>query len=839
MKKQHLFSAFALATVLAGCTSDELINKSQLENIANSDGRISFSQKVGNLTRASQRAEAVGHYEFGVWGYKTSAANQMDADGDVMTNYLVAYGDNETGDTKNYKALAANATTYGADAQEGTTTVAPDGISTWYYEGLGSPVGSHKQQSSPAAEIVPVAAQQSLKYWDKSTAYTNFFAYMPYYGTQNADQKVDITAATTGVDMKFTKAGIFYTDPADTDGAAQVAANKAWAGTYNASSNRAKYNDEIINANEANYAAVSIPQNDYEKDVHLNFLHVNAKIKVAIWEAVPGYKVELIDLVNDKVVAANSAITAEYKDCAFTPATKEQAIEHQNHREKDDNGTSGPSIVTDALPLPSYPTAANITAAAVQSDGSNKTKRSAMSYEDAATTSTANANLRFTIASDDAQTYAFRGADHKRISEVGQKSATVLNTTFYALPNVNDAAAYITPDDAPYASKQLTEVTGYTFHVSYRLLPEDGSAPTEVYDARVWVAPEFCKWQDGKQYTYIFKITTSSNGVTDPKAIAGDIFKGSGETNPYIDPTDPRIPDDPALVPIVFDGITVEDYEATATGHGSGETQDTWQISNVESWPAIGLAAAPYETRYCNYLTNAEVYQGAIELSNEYYTTIATAPTFTFQGATTSNPYSFIMTNAEGTAAYFKAVTSGLKNIAESDFTATNFADVNKLSAAASVKDAAMTQWHANMSAGKDMATYIMYVWSKDDASKVWKYVAEPQVAMITVTPVCEKEVITATTDHKGYQTVTTYTKGIATPEVKYYKANAAGTDWDEISKTAYDAVSHTAESDDVTTPAYTFSYTYAVANDGYAVVAGAEQAAAANQQAYGVVVKK
>ena len=59
---------------------------------------------------------------------------------------------------------------------------------------------------------------------------------------------------------------------------------------------------------------------------------------------------------------------------------------------------------------------------------------------------------------------------------------------------------------------------------------------------------------------YLFcAITTSSSGVTDPNHQIYD--DGNNGTN-YVDPTDPRVPTTDALLPIVFDGVTVTDYAA-------------------------------------------------------------------------------------------------------------------------------------------------------------------------------------------------------------------------------------------------------------------------------------
>ena len=56
-------------------------------------------------------------------------------------------------------------------------------------------------------------------------------------------------------------------------------------------------------------------------------------------------------------------------------------------------------------------------------------------------------------------------------------------------------------------------------------------------------------WQPNTKYTYTFKITKDTKGTT------------SGAT-PDVD--DPTVPDTPALYPIIFDNITIVDYENTS-----------------------------------------------------------------------------------------------------------------------------------------------------------------------------------------------------------------------------------------------------------------------------------
>lgn len=99
-------------------------------------------------------------------------------------------------------------------------------------------------------------------------------------------------------------------------------------------------------------------------------------------------------------------------------------------------------------------------------------------------------------------------------------------TTYYGIPKDNNA--------------------GLTFHVTFKLHSTTGETIT-VHNATVFVGGNDCKWEANKQYTYIFKITKKATGTT---GTPGDI-----------DPGDPNV-NDQALYPIVFDGCTVEDWEA-------------------------------------------------------------------------------------------------------------------------------------------------------------------------------------------------------------------------------------------------------------------------------------
>lgn len=97
-----------------------------------------------------------------------------------------------------------------------------------------------------------------------------------------------------------------------------------------------------------------------------------------------------------------------------------------------------------------------------------------------------------------------------------------------------------------YAIPKEASTGGFTFHVSYELTSTTQERIT-VHNATVYVPADKCAWEANKHYTYIFKITKNSNGTTD---------------NPgTIDPLDPEVSGDAALLPIIFDNCTVEEWD--------------------------------------------------------------------------------------------------------------------------------------------------------------------------------------------------------------------------------------------------------------------------------------
>lgn len=145
-----------------------------------------------------------------------------------------------------------------------------------------------------------------------------------------------------------------------------------------------------------------------------------------------------------------------------------------------------------------------------------------------------NAPVASSILSDGNKTQAPLVFAAPMDAEVGttRMTASPSATTYYAVPKTNN--------------------TGFTFHVTYELKSTTGEKIV-VKNATVFVAKDYANWAPNKHYTYIFKITRNSNGTTEP--------------DPNIDPTDPVVPTNQALTPIVFDNCTIEDWTEEESEH--------------------------------------------------------------------------------------------------------------------------------------------------------------------------------------------------------------------------------------------------------------------------------
>lgn len=568
MNKELLYAswvAIIVTMMVTGCVDNGLEQEVESQP---SDERIAFRQKIGNMTRGSSQAQEAGHYEFGVFAMKADALTPyIPSTNGVMHNYLVAYTDGTTSGINNWYQGIATSSTWG-NAPSGTLTDGATGVSSWFYEDI-TPT-NHATYTTPEVN-------QILKYWDRGVDNHYFFAYMPYTKeadaatTYNADQITFSYDNTDRAKFVYSNLSSFYTSPV-TGKQVATAAAKTETGPGDKSYTD---NNEILNDNEALYAYKNVAKAKYGEDVPLEFKHVNAKINIAFYETIEDYKVKLVDVVPSTAVAINSNLTAA-PGVQFSPSTDIQAQQPMTKKQTTD--------------LPTYYEAANVTATHVE----NPTATLLL------TGTAVKKNLVFEATNETGLPSI--GGETAYIGENNSANKTYSSTTLYVLPN-HDGTNYITDDDAKEypthgtmttgggTTVKVADKTGYTLHVSYEILPEDGTSKTTVYDARVHVDAEYCKWQAGKAYTYVFRITSLSNGTTDPLAVDPATSLATTQ-EPWVDPEDPRVPDEPALIPIIFDGVVVTDYESATIDKIIDA--DEYAVTEISSWATKTISATDY-----------------------------------------------------------------------------------------------------------------------------------------------------------------------------------------------------------------------------------------------------
>ena len=438
--KKHLFFAIALAGLtLAGCSSDDFIAETPPVN-PTEDAPILFNSSKGILTRANEITGAAAAEllgnKFVVSGYKGSSTASVGSI--VFDNYLVEYAPN-------------------------TAYTTESNTRNWEYVGKGL---------IPHAETNGIT-RQTIKYWDYSKNQYDFIAW------------------STG-----TKEAIFEGNP----GTGQVLvsainpenlATAAYTMTGTADDLSECYVADIVTWEKANYGAVAVP---------IVFRSLGTKVRIGIYETVPGYSVRNVRFYTKAGVLSD--VNTEITDNAtiFTVS---------------DNQIFTEGTYTIFFPKVDDP-----------NDADNN-----------------NAHIKFEAK---AQT------DQSTIVEWGALNYTTAEDAEHTTGNVflgrssNTASFAGNPDNNYYVTYLPNETgTNLNLRVDFTLESTDGSGEIiEVKSASAQVPLIYTQWKPGYAYTYLFKITDNTNGRT-------------GLYDPTL-PDDDDYNSDPAgLYPITFDAIVV------------------------------------------------------------------------------------------------------------------------------------------------------------------------------------------------------------------------------------------------------------------------------------------
>lgn len=437
MKKKLFFAAVALVA-LASCTSDEFIGDvtTPQDNSPSASDAIVFSSASQGSTRANKYGADAADLlgnQFIVLGVKGDGTGVDQTT--VFSNYVVSWTQNTAGKTQS-------------------------NTSDWEYVGV-----------TPISNITGVSSQ-SIKYWDYSATSYDFAAYSA--GKGNA------IVTTTPSTNQIQASSISY---AKSDPAANA--------YYTLSGTRSDLAECYITD------MVTVGHADFGQEVVLNFRSLATKVRMALYETVPGYSVANVKFYSED---QNRPIT--------TTATSTDAT------------LIGSAFYTGGTYTVSFPHI-----------GSDDADPSATYHSDY---NKAHVEMTTITSTDNTQAFGSLNYGSKEKDELPASSTSFLKRTS-SDPSFADNGTYQTV--LPKEDGTVLELC-----VDYTLVPIDGAEETiTIYGAKAYVPAVYTKWLPNYAYTYIFKISDNTNGWTNPTGT---------------DATDPA-----GLFPITFDAVVLDSEE--------------------------------------------------------------------------------------------------------------------------------------------------------------------------------------------------------------------------------------------------------------------------------------
>lgn len=457
--KKYLLLASALA-VMVGCADDNYVGDNGPTSIEDGSNAINFGLSLQKTTRADimgpAAADILGN-NFYVMGTKGTEAATSPTPTKVFDNYLVHYYDN-------------------------TASTTPSNTANWEY------VGIYQDPELPATPTVPnypklssITGAQTIKYWDYSTDQYDFFAFStgkktPVVSTSPTDAQVGVTSMNFGESLK--DGGVAYTFTIPSEEALKEV-----------------YITDITEVLKANYG----------KEVSLKFKNLGSKIRIALYETVPGYSVSDIKFYST--------------DAADVPTDLASATK----------GTEATLISTSSIPTSGTIAVSFPHVGVNHSPEATSPNTSKEDYNKAAVNVTAGST---SVTSHGFGTLNYTGKENAEAAGDYYLGRSLTTATFAG----SSAAQYYTtvfPVSSSYA---------LTLRVDYTLTATDGSGETiKVYGAKASVPATYTVWRPNYAYTYIFKISDATNGWTTTAATTEN--KG--------------------LYPITFDAVVAEATDIT------------------------------------------------------------------------------------------------------------------------------------------------------------------------------------------------------------------------------------------------------------------------------------
>lgn len=399
------FIAAASALALASCSSDDFLGEIQGNEQNGATSAINFGGDTGKITRATETgATAAGLLEnnFVVVGFKGSKTDAANNETYAFDHYNVNFNKDSKNSTESNRA-------------------------GWEYVNQDMKVKGTK----PAASLAQSgASQQTIKYWDHSCKSYDFIAFSMGKGAASE-----------------------YATPTHVD--KDKLATAAYTLTGNVNTLSECYISDMKTVTEPNYNDAS---------VSMSFRHLASKVRMALFETVPGYVISDVKFYTDPTSTTtdnpegsligkfnNSGTLTVYFPTTGTDHAAEKDY-NKAHVKFTASTTAGETGVLDSKGF------------------------GAVNYNNQAE---GTINAGSTYLSQNAATPSYCGAGYQNV-----------------LPSEGKPSAI-------------------TLRIDYKLTSVDGSKETiNVKGATATVPAEYTEWKSGYAYTYIFKISQNTNGST-------------------------------------------------------------------------------------------------------------------------------------------------------------------------------------------------------------------------------------------------------------------------------------------------------------------------------------
>lgn len=411
MNKYFLYAASVLA--LASCSSDDFLgeNSGNGQNAANSV--INFGGETGKITRADNELEVGG---------KKAA--------DLLGNNFVLVGFKNANGKSEYAFDH-----YNVNYKENTAETTESNTKGWEYVNQSMKVKGVEDNNGKDGSLAEKAKQQTIKYWDYSCASYDFIAFS--MGKGNAADSKTTYATPTSVNKDNLK-----------DAAYTLTGNVKTLGEC--------YISDKKTVNKAEYSKTAVA---------MSFRHLTSKVRIALYEIVPGYVISGVKFYDAERNDHNGQGTLSGKFnnngtlTVYFPTTKEL---------NDDN-----------TPNADY-NKAHVKFTEAQTEGTVK-------------------YMEFGAVN-------YNNGDEDQI----KKGTTYLSQTA-ANPSYCGATANYYQAVIPTEDKSEPA----NLRIDYTLTATDGTGEViNVKGATATVPAEYTKWKPGYAYTYIFKISQNTNGST-------------------------------------------------------------------------------------------------------------------------------------------------------------------------------------------------------------------------------------------------------------------------------------------------------------------------------------